>query len=292
MTVTLYLDVFFLINFGMDYLLLMLVKRFLHLEAFWPRVAAGAFAGALWACLDLLVLSLPGWWELILTWILVGAVMVFLAFGGGCPVKGQSCKKRGRWFVDIRHTGMCLAVFWMVSAMAGGIFSVLGDQTAAGFYLSGTRAVRQWSLIPLCFWAAGIYFGLCAFTGLVRKRSGEQKALVQVKLFYKGKEVVVTALRDTGNQLYEPYGGQPVHVITGEICRQLCDSIPPMIYIPFRTVGNENGLMPGIRIDFMEVERQEGGVKRFERPWLAISKRPLSLRRRYEMLLHGEEGWV
>ena len=37
----------------MDYLLLMLVKRFLHLEAFWPRVAAGAFAGALWACLDL-----------------------------------------------------------------------------------------------------------------------------------------------------------------------------------------------------------------------------------------------
>lgn len=289
-TVTLYLDVFFLINFGMDYLLLLLVKRFLHLETFWLRVAAGAFAGALWACLDLLVLSLNGWWELILTWILVGSVMVFLSFGGGCPAGKKSCGKRGRWFVDIRHMGICLVTFWMVSAMAGGIFSILGGQTAAGLYLSGTRAVRQWSVLPFCFWAAGIYFGLCAFTGLMRKRSGERRIFVRVKLSYRGKEVMVTALRDTGNQLYEPYGGRPVHVITGEICRRLCDTLPRMIYIPFRTVGNENGMMPGMRIDFMEVEREEGGVQRFESPWLAVSKRPLSLRRRYEMLLHGEEG--
>ncbi len=42
MTVTLYLDVFFAVNFGMDYLLLSLVKRLLHLPASWPRLCGGS----------------------------------------------------------------------------------------------------------------------------------------------------------------------------------------------------------------------------------------------------------
>jgi stage II sporulation protein GA (sporulation sigma-E factor processing peptidase) len=290
-TVTLYLDVFFLVNFGMDYLLLLLVKHLLRQKTSWFHLAVGAFIGAVWACVDLLVLSLSGWQELIMTWIVIGGAMVFFAFGGGCYLKQQSKEKRGRWFKDNGHIIVCLVTFWMVSVMAGGIFSALGGQTAAGIYLTGTRAVRQWSLVPFCFWVAGICFGLYAFTGFIRRWSGEQKRLVQVRLSYQGKEVIVTALRDTGNQLHEPYGGKPVHVITKEVCKKLCPTLPKLIYIPFRTVGIEYGMMPGIRIDFMEVVKEGKVVRHMEHPWLAISKRPLSMRHQYEMLLNGEEGW-
>ena len=212
--------------------------------------------------------------------------MAILAFGKGRCLCQQSGKRK---FSDFHDIGISLLTFWMVSALAGGIFSVLGDQTLAGWYLSGTRAVRQWRLLPLCFWAAGIYFGLCGCLGLIRKKTKEQRILYQVKLSYRGEEVLVTALWDTGNQLYEPYGGQPVHIVTGEVCRRLCKSVPQLIYIPFRTVGNEYGMMPGIRIDFMEAEEEGKVVRRWERPWLAVSKRPLSLSHQYEMLLHGEE---
>lgn len=275
-TVTLYLDVFFLVNFGMDYLLLSLVKQFLRLRASPVHLSGGAFAGAVWACADLLLLSLPGWAELLLTWVVTGGVMVWIAFGEGDNNR------------NVRRIGVCLMAFWMASAMAGGIFGLLGDQTPVGFYLSGTSAVRQWRLLPFCFWAAGMYFGLRGCMKIVQKREKEQKSLYQVKLSYQGKEMVVTALKDTGNQLYEPYGGQPVHVISGEACKRLCGKITRLIYIPFRTVGMEYGMMPGIRIDSMEVTREGKVVDRFDHPWLAISKRPLSLGRQYEMLLHGE----
>jgi Sporulation factor SpoIIGA. len=285
-TITLYLAGFFLINFGMDYLLLSLVKRLLHLASPWQRLSAASLAGAIWACLDLLVGGIPAWAEFLLTWVVVGGIMAILAFGKGRCLCQQSGKRK---FSDFHDIGISLLTFWMVSALAGGIFSVLGDQTLAGWYLSGTRAVRQWRLLPLCFWAAGIYFGLCGCLGLIRKKTKEQRILYQVKLSYRGEEVLVTALWDTGNQLYDPYGGQPVHIVTGEVCRRLCKSVPQLIYIPFRTVGNEYGMMPGIRIDFMEAEEEGKVVRRWERPWLAVSKRPLSLSHQYEMLLHGEE---
>ena len=289
MTVTLYLDVFFLVNFGMDYMLLALVGRLLHLSASRRRLTAASLAGAAWACLDLLIPGLKGWAELLVTWLGVGGMMVILAFGSIGSLHLQSGGKRRPGRIESAHIGSCLVTFWLVSMTAGGIFSVLGDQTPAGFYLSGTRTVRQWRLLPWCFLAAGIYFGTCAGIRLVRKKLGEQKLLCRVKLFYRGTELSVTALWDTGNQLYEPYGGQPVHVVTRQVSLKLCKSVPQLIYIPFRTVGEEYGMMPGIRIDAMEVEKEGNVIRRYERPWLAISKRPLSLENRYSMLLHGSE---
>lgn len=267
----------------MDYMLLSLVKRLLLLSASWKRLSLAALLGAGWACADLLLPGKPVWAEFFLTWLFAGTAMVLTAFGWREPL----WKQKG--ISSIRHVGTCTAAFWMVSAMAGGILSALGDQTAVGYYLSGTRAVRQWSLVPLCFWAAGIYFCFCAFVKILQKKVKQQEKYVTVKLSYGGREKVVTALWDTGNQLYEPYGGQPVHVITSQVCRQLCRTVPSLIYIPFRTVGTEYGMMPGIRVDFMEVEKEGKVIRRYEHPWLAISKRPLSFANQYEMLLHGEE---
>ncbi len=280
MTVTLYLDVFFLVNFGMDYLLLLMVKRLLHLPASHGRLCLAAGMGAGWACFDLLFPVRILWLRLFLTWIGAGGAMILTAFAA-----------RGFWHCpwEIRRMVSCLTAFWMVSALAGGILSTLGEQTFAGGYLAGTRAVCQWRLFPLCFWAAGIYFGVCAWIQAAGKRSREQSLLVQVRLSYQGAEKKVTALWDTGNQLYEPYGGQPVHVITSQAFRPLCKSMPNMIYIPFRAVGTENGMLPGVRIDSMEVEKEGKVVRRYERPWLAVSQKPLSVGHRYEMLLHGEE---
>lgn len=271
----------------MDYLLLSLVKYLLHLSSPWWRLALSSLVGGIWACLNLLFPEFSDWIVFLLTWLGLGGTMVILAFGTGRRLRSQPDRRRWTDWLDLHHIGSCLITFWLVSVMAGGIFDMLGDSMTAGYYLSGTRAIRQWKLFPLCLLAAGIYFGILACLKLVRKKAGEQAVLCQVKLSYRGVEQMVTALWDTGNQLYEPYGGQPVHVVTRAVSLALCKTVPQIIYIPFRTVDSEYAVMPGIRIDFMEVEKEGGGIRHYDRPWLAISKRPLSLDNRYEMLLHG-----
>lgn len=282
-TVTIYLDVFFIINFMMDYLLLFLVRQMLHLPApgksvtgkklrSYLRIGAAAAGGSLWACAAVFLPGIPGWLEWSLTWFFAGGVMILLAFG----------RK------TIREFSRCMAALWLASVAAGGIFALLGDTVPAAWYLTGLRAVRQWSFAGIGCVAAGIFFGGRACAEYLRERIQMQEHLYQVTLHYRGKTKTVRALRDTGNQLYEPYGHQPVHVITREVCDGLCERVSQVIYIPFRSVGTGYGMLPGIQVDEMDVIREGKLVKSYEKPWLAISREPLSPGHQYEMLLHGE----
>ncbi len=301
--ITIYLDMFFLVNFLMDLLLLDLMKHFLKLPGKRRRLLAASLIGAAGSCAVLIVqiwllsgrisygdsggslyVAEAGWrgwlqtavfWGLELAAGIVGmpAFMLLAAFG----------RKPARAFIR------SLVVFDGLGALAGGILSLAEGPGTSGWYLSGTAMARQWKLLPFLLWAGGMYFALRALEQRVRQWRQERELYCQVKLFYRGRSQVVTALWDTGNHLYEPYGHQPVHVITEEACRRLCDTVNRVVFIPFQAVGTGHGLLPGIRIDGMEVFKNGQPFRHYDRPWLAISKGPLSFGQRYEMLLHGEE---
>lgn len=308
MTVTLYLDVFFIVNFGMDVMLLYLVKRLLGLTlpAGKPgrreacrvssrvssqassnavrgaarravrqtaRLAAGAAVGAAWSCLAVFMPRIPAWAEIMFTGAGVGSAMVLAAFGPRPP----------------REFLRCLAGLWAVTALAGGMLAAVGDAVPAAWYLAGTRAVRQWSVLRLGLAAAGLFFAGRAVAGFWRERVRDRNRFYQVTLHYQGRVRTVTALWDTGNCLYEPYGHRPVHVITYDACRDLCEKVSRVIYIPFSSVGTGYGMLPGIQVDEMDVAQDGKIVQSYERPWLAVSREPLSPRHQYEMLLHGEQ---
>lgn len=264
MRMILYLDVFFLVNTIMDGLLLMLVKHSLKIPAKRWRMFAAAVMGAVWACLMVVSgMLLPGIYRrllLCISWLPGAGGMVYLAFAPG----------------KIKEFVRYLIVFWIVSTAAGGIFGAVWG--------SGT-----WSLAGVLCIGIGIYFGGCAATGFLREQMRKRKELFEVTIYYQGKRETVTALRDTGNQLYEPYGHQPVHVISRMTAERLGDTVSRMIYIPFSAVGTEHGILPGIRADWMEVAQDGVVLKRLEKPWLAISREPLSATHQYEMLLHEEE---
>ena len=54
---------------------------------------------------------------------------------------------------------------------------------------------------------------------------------------------------DTGNQLYEPYGHQPVHILKKNAWPELPEPVFKVIYIPFCSVGNEHGILPAVRME-------------------------------------------
>ena len=105
---------------------------------------------------------------------------------------------------------------------------------------------------------------------------------------YQGKQKTVLALLDTGNQLYEPYGHQPVHILEKNAWPEFPEPVFKVIYIPFCSVGNEHGILPAVRMERMEVRQRGEKIRVLEHPWVAISETPLSVRHQYEMLLHGE----
>lgn len=272
-TVVLYLDLYILMNALVNLLLLGGVKRLSGRKGGWLRLGLAALAGAGWACAVLLLPPIPAAAELLLTWFAAGGIMVVLAFG----------------FQNIRQFGRNLGSLWLLSALAGGIMQGLGEHIRGILYLTGGMTAQRISWYAVCFWTAGLYFLICIFRERLKAWGREQNILYEVTLFYHGRKKTVTALWDTGNHLFEPYGHQPVHVITARACTQLCDRVSKVIYIPFQAVGTGYGMLPGIQVDSMEVAKEGKVIRSYAKPWLAVSREPLSPENQYEMLLHGED---
>ena len=256
----------------MNYLLLVLTRRMLGAAAGGRvrggplskglRVIAAAAFGALWSCVWLYLPYEMWWGGSVATWVVAGSVMLVIAFGKcSMPVLGKE-----------------LLIFWVLSAAAGGVFEWFSQ-----------RSIGRFPLPALLCIVCGLGLAGRLLVGMGRDWLCMRHCIYEVTLRYRGREKTLPALWDTGNQLYEPYSHQPVHVITYEACLGLCDQVPRVIYIPFHSVGAEYGMLPGIQIDEIEVAQDGKLIRRFEKPWLAVSRKSLSTGHQYEMLLHGEQ---
>lgn len=272
--INLYIDVLFFINFTMDFLILSIVRRGLRFRFIRWRMILGAAFGAAWAVFVVIFPVFPLWLEMIITYFIVSTLMVMTAFGIKRP----------------REIGKAVGALYLAAVAAAGIMYALYQHTKVGYYIEQILRGNRQEAVPfyqLILFAMGIYFGiryiLWRFPGFYKKRSH----FYEVTMHYKGKEKKVMALLDTGNQLYEPGSRRPVHVVTYEAVRELCESVTEVIYIPFGSVGKTDGVLPGIYLDEMEV-RQGEEVKVIERPLIAVYKKTLSQTGEYQMLLHEE----
>lgn len=275
MTVTLYLDLFFLVNLAADFGLLILVK-----QAALPggcrkgRLLAGAVLGAGSACGVILLPAIPFLPRMVL-WVFLPPVLMLRTAFGACG-RAEFLRR--------------LVLLWMAALLCGGLFLASGlfwDDAGSERAGMTSRAGH----FPAARFVPAFLLGCMLLSAVFRKfrRSAAlRSALYEVTLFYQGRKRQVQALLDTGNQLYEPYGHQPVHVLDAETGKDLCGEPSGMIAVPFSSVGKEHGILMAVRMERMEV-RQEGRlVCVLERPWVAFSQTPLSPRHEYEMLLHGE----
>ena len=113
--------------------------------------------------------------------------------------------------------------------------------------------------------AAIVIFVCCT---ILSKRSG---LYVPVELYYAGRKLTLTALRDTGHSLRDPITGRPVLIVdaltaeglTGLSRQQLqkpletMGTVPGMRLIPYKTIGG-TGVMLALWLTDMKIGSQQG----------------------------------
>lgn len=231
---TLYLDILLLLNWWIDYLLLLGVRRTLGGGGRPWRLALGALVGAL-SCLVLFLPPLSVWLSLAFK-LAAALLMVLVAF-----------RWQG-WAGLLRRT---LLLFILSAGLAGLCGALYFFVAPAGFYV--VNGVVYYAFPPLLLVGLTVVcYGLLTLSDWLTRRRAPRQHTFTVEVTQGERLVSFLCLYDTGNHLVEPFSGFPVLVVERDVVQQLrpvpdsADSIPTgegWRLIPYETVGG-GGLLP------------------------------------------------
>lgn len=208
-----YLDLVVILNFMVDYLLLLGTNRLSGFALSPLRCACSAALGA--------------------------------AYSGTCLLRGFHFLGGPLWRAVSLGLMALTAFGWNKSALKrGGVFILL-SMALGGIALSFGRG----DFLAICF-GAGLVWLLCR-TAFGEKIGGRE--YIPLELTWGSQSTSLIALRDTGNSLRDPITGKPVVVIDREAARKLTGltaaqlrdplgtlaarPIPGLRLIPYRSVG-------------------------------------------------------
>ena len=255
-----YIDKVWLMDFVVSTYLLLLVKKAYGLKGSLLRIALCAAAGAAASVLLLLWSGAP-----LLVKVFLQAVCVeYLVLRAAFSFRTKEMVVRS--YVCMGGYGLFL----------GGFFCA-----AAGFLPDAGGAFTVWRALAASTAAAGLVWLYLHFRG----KRGE--ALCTVKLDFYGETIVCKGFADSGNGLFEPYGGRPVSVLEKQAAEKFLDRVPPekCFLVPFHSIGREHGLLAAVELPRMEVEA--GEQKRvWKRAVIALAGEKLAAKGNYQMILH------
>jgi stage II sporulation protein GA (sporulation sigma-E factor processing peptidase) len=274
-----YIDVVFVTNLLMDYMLLRLVGLLAGCRGSRMRCLFAAAAGALFSCMLLWLPADCGSWLRILLHGSCAAGMVWF----GCAIK-----KGSQLFGTILT--MYIAAF-----LCGGFWEVL---------LAGRRlTVAVFFVSALVTW-----LGLTAAISLSDSIRARRKHIYPITLSYQGKVQSAYGFYDTGNLLSDPVSGEPVSIAGAQVLKtmlpeELLDKLEHLKenpgelkstelaglkphYLPFKTVGQKEGLMLAITLEDLCIHTPRE-VVHIEKPVFALSFEPSTLGKEYKVLLNS-----
>ncbi len=268
-----YADVLFLLNFSMDYLILHLVSCHLHKgNHLFLCALLGGFYG-------LMAVKVPLMGTAFFQ-ILFGAIMVSIAYRP----------------TSISQFIKACFLFLCTSCLIGGVLYAILLKTGRGKLVNGIIyfdfSLLQFLVFTLLCW------GCLTASSAVFGRIGENH-LRKIMIKSRGKELMLTAMVDTGCELTEPLTGFPVMVaeydrlveILSEELRGMMNGenigpVPEKIYrIPFSTVKEGNGLLYAFRPESVTVIQGKKQIT-LNRVLVGIVQKKLTGNQSYSALLH------
>jgi stage II sporulation protein GA (sporulation sigma-E factor processing peptidase) len=293
-----YLDMVLAVNLVMDWLILWAVALCLRLPFSYMRITAGALIGALYAVA--LVLPSLGFLATFGIKILFSLVMIGVAFAWRS------------WQLYLRILGC----FYLISFMAGGavmgVAYLVKDAGAIATY-NGVMALINfpagWLLTGIGILVLISVIGASAY----RKHFQKFQYSVPLTVCFEESTVAARALVDTGNHLRDPFSQSPVVIMEYGVLKPFLPAELNCVLqaakgkgleglgnvlrgtpwetrirmLPFHSLGNRQGLLPGLVADQVYVEVDDTTVCH-RKVVIGIYQGLLSPDRQYQALLHPE----
>lgn len=274
-----YIDIVFLTNLLMDYVLLRLVGSFFRCRKSRKRCLLAAVLGAAVSCL---ILWIPTESRLPAAILIHGfCAMGMLKISCGFRKSGTLLK--------------AVAALYLTAFLCGGFWEVLtaeGGLTLKTFLMS----------------AALTYFFLSAVLRLADSVRTQRRNIYPVTLLYQGKVQSEYGFYDTGNLLADPINGAPVSVISPGVLQELLPGksaeklehikenpgelkstdlkgLHPH-FLTCTTVGQEAGLLLAVTLEELIIHTP-GEMVHISGPVFALSFEPYALGNEYRVLLNS-----
>jgi len=272
--VDVYIDVLFLENLIINYILLFITKKISKINSSNLRMFMGAIVGALYVIV-LVVSPDTKIYYTITAKLALSLVIIAIAF---TPEKFKNFMKT-------------LGIFYLTTFMfAGAAFAFMYINQSGSFVRNGVVYVfwqSKWTMLFLSIAVALIIARI--IMDLVQSRFVKEKLLIPLKIVFEKKFTDISALVDTGNSLHDPLTNLPVVVVEFDAIKHISPDEIKNIFeenkendfdlvtdvvscsnwfnrfrlIPFTSLGKENGMLIGFKPDYIEIgeDIQKKGIR-------------------------------
>lgn len=243
-----YVDLIILLNFYLDFLLLMTTSVTLKRNTSLKRILLGTLIGSL--SILFLFYSISSFW-LFFVKLGIAIFMVVITFG----------------YKDLKYTLNNLGYFYMISVILGGFLYYLNlefSYTHIGLiFINKGISVNAVFLILISPVILYIYYKQS------KKFKTNYNLIYDITIGLKNKKILkLKGFLDTGNKLFDPITNKPIILIQKGIIEEEKEKI---YYVPFHSLGNQN-LLKCLKPDYVEI-----GGKKYKNYLLGISDKKFSM---------------
>ncbi len=264
---TVYLDIVFMENVCMNYIIIYATAILLKLNKKPARIFFGALIGALYAVMC--VIRTFEVYNSILIKILVSVIIVYVS------TNAKSFKSLIK----------AVLIFYLVSFTFGGIaLALLYFIKPENILMKNGLYIGMYPIKIVLLGGILGYILISIVYSIIKSRFSKKKRVCSLTVSIEGESRSVNALIDSGNFLKEPITGIPVVIVEtgylyGVIPKEILENVNNIItgnidflhknndnsavlckfrLIPFNSLGKENGLLLGIKADFVKISDNEG----------------------------------
>lgn len=276
-----YADIVFVENLIINFIILYVTALLKKIKISYFRIILASACGSLYAILAIRINNV--FYKLILSILMVIIV---------CPTK------------NMRKILETLTVFYLVSITTGGA-SIAISYLFNGYDINTLKGITVVNF-PIIISAIGVTIGIFLIMltiNNVKSKISKNNIIYDVEIFFGTRKAKIKALLDTGNMLKDPITNRSVIVVAKRslqsiLSREILDDITLILggdkignllneelvsrikLIPFNSLGNEHGILVGIKSDKIIVDDME-----IKDVIIGIYEKEFSRTKRYDALI-------
>lgn len=270
---TIYLDIIFVENILMNYIILFATLVILKVKNKWQqiRLLVSGVIGSAYAII--VYLDILPIYSGITAKAILSIVMVYVAF------KPQNIKQLFKQ----------LLIFYLISFIFGGCtFALIYFIKPENVQMRNGVFVGMYPIkVAIIGGVIGFIITQIAFK-INKNKLNTKNTIFDIQIYYEDKTINIKALLDSGNMLKDPVSEIPVIIIEREIMykiipKNILDYIEKIMkgdeneteekydaqnyiskirMVPFMSIGKENGMLVGIRLDKIKIQTEDIDVER------------------------------